>query len=98
MEKIIENKESYKTHTKIVKECLLTAFLIGVVLYTGFIILFNDFETTFLDHIVLFSRILVGSVVVVFIVAGIAQLSKAIGEYIERKRTEKKSGAALLKQ
>ena len=95
MEKTIETKENFKTHTTIIKECLLTALVIGVVLYTGFIILFNDFETTFLDQVVLFSRILVGSVVVVSIVAGIAQLSKAIGEYIEKRKTEKKSGAAL---
>jgi hypothetical protein len=95
MEKTIETKENIKTHTRIIKECLLTALVIGVVLCTGFIILFNDFETTFLDQVVLFSRILVGSVVVVFTVAGFAQLSKAIGEYIEKRKSEKKSGAAL---
>jgi antibiotic biosynthesis monooxygenase (ABM) superfamily enzyme len=95
MEKTIETKENFKTHTRIIKECLLTALMISVVLYIGFIILFNDFETTFLDQVVLFSRILVGSVVVVFIVAGIAQLSKAIGEYIEKRKTEKKSAATV---
>ena len=78
-----------KSTARILKESLLLALLISVILYFGFIILFNDFETTVMDHLVLFSRILIGSVIVVFIIAGVAQLSKAIGEYIERKKREK---------
>lgn len=90
MEKqILKDSEKGENIAEVIKGCLLVSGGISLLLYFGFRIIFNDFETTISDELLLFGRIVLGSVAVVMLTALVITVIKMAGQFIQRTARER---------
>lgn len=86
-----KEKSQSESLAEAAKGCFLVGTSIGVVLYIGFRIIFNDFETTVMDELMLFCRLVLGSLAVVTVTATLITLIKAAGKLIQRYQRQKRA-------
>jgi hypothetical protein len=86
MEQVTTQNEYRENLQETIKGSLTLSFIIGTLLYLSCRVLFNDFETTVMDELVLYSTLLLGSICVVLFTAVFITLLKEAGNYIERRK------------